>query len=55
MKRFLSQEYELRTLIETRGEIIETQQQAVQHHCQSLDALQLCPIELERYNEEGHF
>lgn len=49
MKRFISQDYELRTFIETRKEAIETQQKAVQHYSQSLEALQLSPVELERY------
>lgn len=49
MKRFISQEYELRTSIETRKEAIETQQRAIHHYNQSLEMLQLSPIELERY------
>lgn len=49
MKRFISQEYELRTSIETRKEAIETQQRAIHHYHQSLEVLQLSPIELERY------
>lgn len=48
MKRFISQEYDLRTGIESCKETIEAQQKAI-HHCgQSLEMLQLSPIELER-------
>lgn len=48
MKRFISQEYDLRTSIESRKEAIETQQKAIHHYDQSLEMLQLSPIELER-------
>lgn len=49
MQRYISTEYELRTAIENAESVVEKQQAAIAHHQQAFEALQLNPIQLDRY------
>lgn len=55
MQRYISTEYELRTTIENAEGVVEKQQAAIAHHQQSFEALQLNPIELDRYRIRSNY